>query len=57
MIEEAAIREALRQVVDPEIACNIVDLGRERTGVCQRNKLLHPSTSSGAGAAISSSWR
>lgn len=27
MIEEATIREALRQVVDPEIDCNIVDLG------------------------------
>lgn len=27
MINEAILREALRQVVDPEIDCNIVDLG------------------------------
>lgn len=27
MIEEATLREALRLVVDPEIDCNIVDLG------------------------------
>ncbi|MBI5801259.1 MAG: metal-sulfur cluster assembly factor [Verrucomicrobia bacterium] len=27
MIDEASIREALHQVVDPEIDCNIVDLG------------------------------
>lgn len=27
MIDEATIREALHQVVDPEIDCNIVDLG------------------------------
>ena len=27
MIDEATIREALRQVVDPELDCNIVDLG------------------------------
>ncbi len=26
-IEEAAVRETLRQVVDPELDCNIVDLG------------------------------
>ena len=26
-IDQAAIREALRQVVDPELDCNIVDLG------------------------------
>ena len=26
-INEATIREALRQVVDPELDCNIVDLG------------------------------
>ncbi len=27
MIDEATLREALRLVVDPEIDCNIVDLG------------------------------
>ena len=27
MIDESTIREALRQVVDPELDCNIVDLG------------------------------
>jgi metal-sulfur cluster biosynthetic enzyme len=27
IIDEPTIREALRQVVDPEIDCNIVDLG------------------------------
>jgi metal-sulfur cluster biosynthetic enzyme len=27
MINELTIREALRQVVDPELDCNIVDLG------------------------------
>lgn len=27
MIDENTIREALRQVVDPELDCNIVDLG------------------------------
>ena len=27
MIDEATIRKALRQVVDPELGCNIVDLG------------------------------
>jgi metal-sulfur cluster biosynthetic enzyme len=27
VIDEATIREALRQVVDPELDCNIVDLG------------------------------
>ena len=27
MIDEATIREALRQVNDPELDCNIVDLG------------------------------
>ena len=27
MIDEATLREALRLVVDPEINCNIVDLG------------------------------
>jgi len=27
MIDEATIREALRQVMDPELDCNIVDLG------------------------------
>ena len=27
MIDETAIRETLRQVVDPELDCNIVDLG------------------------------
>jgi metal-sulfur cluster biosynthetic enzyme len=27
MIDEATIRETLRQVVDPELDCNIVDLG------------------------------
>ena len=27
MIDEFTIREALRQVVDPELDCNIVDLG------------------------------
>ena len=27
MIDEAIIRETLRQVVDPELDCNIVDLG------------------------------
>lgn len=27
MIEEATIRQALRQIVDQEIDCNIVDLG------------------------------
>jgi metal-sulfur cluster biosynthetic enzyme len=27
MIDEATLRETLRQVVDPELDCNIVDLG------------------------------
>ena len=27
MIDESTIREALRQIVDPELDCNIVDLG------------------------------
>ena len=27
MIDEATIRQALHQIVDPEIDCNIVDLG------------------------------
>jgi metal-sulfur cluster biosynthetic enzyme len=27
MIDEPAIRNALREVVDPELGCNIVDLG------------------------------
>lgn len=27
MIDDPAIREALRQIVDPELDCNIVDLG------------------------------
>jgi metal-sulfur cluster biosynthetic enzyme len=27
LIDEATIRETLRQVVDPELDCNIVDLG------------------------------
>lgn len=27
MIDEATLREALRQVVDPELDCNIMDLG------------------------------
>ena len=27
MIDEVTIRETLRQVVDPELDCNIVDLG------------------------------
>ena len=27
MVDESTIREALRQVLDPELDCNIVDLG------------------------------
>ena len=27
IVDEATIRQALRQIVDPEIDCNIVDLG------------------------------
>ena len=39
MIDEALIREALRQVVDPEIDCNIVDLGLVYGIVVERSKV------------------
>jgi metal-sulfur cluster biosynthetic enzyme len=39
MIDESSIRKALRQVVDPELGCNIVDLGLVYGIVIKGNRL------------------
>ena len=64
MVDESIIREALRQVLDPELDCNIVDLGLVYGTAIDGNKVtvtmtltmpgcpLHESIASGVRSAL-----
>jgi metal-sulfur cluster biosynthetic enzyme len=39
ILTESAVLETLRQVIDPELGCNIVDLGLVYSAVIDQNKI------------------
>ncbi len=55
---ESAVLETLRQIVDPEIACNIVDLGLIYGVICGDGKVTVTMTLTTAGCPMHESlWR